>query len=185
MSRCFPYPPPGYTLSGARNEAALIESIKFQKEKERKLERKEKKERRKEKKAKRKERKARKKEKNEKANLNPGESDIQKLLISAEKSSIQKHDISPKSFSNRKIEALQKKRAAENNQSEQSSLTEEQALPSSLFIPSSSSESTENSKKRKRQSPPEDDTHSQEPELPTNSSGNHQNLQAEDGKTSA
>ncbi|XP_060199852.1 uncharacterized protein LOC132628135 [Lycium barbarum] len=33
MSRCFPYPPPGYSMNRANNEA-LIESIKLQKERE-------------------------------------------------------------------------------------------------------------------------------------------------------
>ncbi|CAA0816656.1 Unknown protein [Striga hermonthica] len=151
MSRCFPYPPPGYTLSGARNEA-LIESIKLQKEKEK--ERKEKKERRKEKKEKRKERKERRKEKKHKTIQNVGESDVQKLHVTKDKSGIPKDDLGQKSSS----DLLQKKRETENNQLEQSSLTEEHARPVTLYVPSSSSESTENSKKRKRLSPPEDDT---------------------------
>ncbi|GFZ10447.1 hypothetical protein Acr_21g0010460 [Actinidia rufa] len=55
MSRCFPYPPPGYSAKNDRNEA-LIESIKLQKEREKaKAERK--KERKREKKEKRRENK--------------------------------------------------------------------------------------------------------------------------------
>ncbi|KAM3341637.1 kinesin-related protein 12 [Capsicum galapagoense] len=60
MSRCFPYPPPGYSMNRASNEA-LIESIKLQKERE--IAKAEKKERKREKKEKRREEKKAKKEK--------------------------------------------------------------------------------------------------------------------------
>ncbi|KAL3840199.1 hypothetical protein ACJIZ3_024790 [Penstemon smallii] len=60
MSRCFPYPPPGYTLSRSKDEA-LIESIKLQKEREKAQKKKEKK---REKRGKRKEKKEEKRKEN-------------------------------------------------------------------------------------------------------------------------
>ncbi|KAJ1424159.1 hypothetical protein SESBI_11828 [Sesbania bispinosa] len=60
MSRCFPFPPPGYTRNGACSEA-LIESIKLQREMEKaKKDKKDRKEKKREKKEKRKEKKERK-----------------------------------------------------------------------------------------------------------------------------
>ncbi|CAI9786527.1 unnamed protein product [Fraxinus pennsylvanica] len=56
MSRCFPYPPPGFSLGKVGNEA-LVESIKLQMETERVAKELRKKEKRKEKKEKRKEKK--------------------------------------------------------------------------------------------------------------------------------
>ncbi|KAI3460416.1 hypothetical protein Pfo_017079 [Paulownia fortunei] len=148
MSRCFPYPPPGYTLSRARNEA-LIESIKLQKEKqktrEKKEKRKERKERRKEKKDKRKERR---KEKKDKTSQNLDKSDIGKGHIG------QKICLDTKGEF-----LLHRRREAETEQLERSSLTEEHAHPVSLPVPSSSSNSTENSNKRKRHSSPIDGSH--------------------------
>ncbi|KAI3734396.1 hypothetical protein L6452_13864 [Arctium lappa] len=71
MSRCFPYPPPGYSRNGATYEA-LIESIKLQKETDKaKAERKKQKRAKKDKKEKEKRKDEEKKGKLEK---NPNES---------------------------------------------------------------------------------------------------------------
>ncbi|KAH6820223.1 hypothetical protein C2S53_003459 [Perilla frutescens var. hirtella] len=127
MSRCFPYPPPGYTLSKEKSEA-LIELIKLQKEREEiRQKRREKKERRAEKKKKRKERKERSKEKKDKTS--------------------QKADKSDTANSHEIIDA-------DTEQFEQSGLTEEHGHPDSVPVPSSSYDSTENSNKRKRHSSP-------------------------------
>ncbi|KAL6522076.1 hypothetical protein OROMI_031953 [Orobanche minor] len=155
MSRCFPYPPPGYTLSRATNEA-LIESIKFSKRKKKrrrirekrkeKKERKERKERKKERKERKRERKEREKEKKDETNQN------------SDKSDITKDHVVQKSSSDAKLDIFHKNRETGTEQLERSNLTEEHARPASLSIPSTSSESTENSNKRKRHSSPRDDT---------------------------
>ncbi|KAI3464809.1 hypothetical protein Pfo_021472 [Paulownia fortunei] len=138
MSRCFPYPPPGYTLSRATKEA-LIESIKLQKERVKAKEQKKKKEKRREKKEKR-------KEKKDKTNQNLDKSDV-----------VQGH-IGEKFWADTKGEFLCKGSKAEPEQLEKSSLTEEHGKPVCLRVPSSSSDSTENSNKRKRLSSPIDGT---------------------------
>ncbi|KAK4434638.1 hypothetical protein Salat_0626600 [Sesamum alatum] len=147
MSRCFPYPPPGYTLSRATNEA-LIESIKLQKGKEKAKE--QKKEKKREKREKRKENKERRKQNRDKTNQN------------LEKSDIVKDQIGQKICSDRKGEFHHNSREAETDQLERSSLTEDHGQPVSLPGPSSSSDSTENTNKRKRHSSvtPMDGSHS-------------------------
>ncbi|PIN12480.1 hypothetical protein CDL12_14905 [Handroanthus impetiginosus] len=144
MSRCFPYPPPGYTLSRAREES-LIESIKHQEEKQRKREEKEKKKLRKEEKRRKKEekekRKERRKDKKEKSNPRLDEPDIVKAYIGLNNCSD-------------KGDSLHQKIEAETEQLERSGLTEEYGNPVRLPVPSSSSDSTEKSNKRKRDSSP-------------------------------
>ncbi|KAL1542892.1 hypothetical protein AAHA92_19926 [Salvia divinorum] len=129
MSRCFPYPPPGYTLSSARNDA-LIESIKLQKQKDQAEEQR--------KKEKKREKKERKKEKKDKRSQNQGNSDSV--------------------FGNfgEKFSTDGKEGKDYSLQLERSSLTEEHAEPVCLRGPSSSSDSTENSNKRKRLPSPVD-----------------------------
>ncbi|KAG6390628.1 hypothetical protein SASPL_148366 [Salvia splendens] len=132
MSRCFPYPPPGYALSSARKDA-LIDSIKLQKPKvQAKEQRKEKKRDKKEK----------KKDKSSLKNL--GNSDV-----------VHSH-FSEKFWSDGIGDFSQKGSKAEIEQLERSGLTEEHAKPVFLPGPSSSSDSTENSNKRKRQPSPVD-----------------------------
>ncbi|XP_058220114.1 uncharacterized protein LOC131330513 [Rhododendron vialii] len=139
MSRCFPYPPPGYYPKGERSEAALIEpSIKLQKERE-KAETERKKERKREKKEKKRESKVKdasasghgekrkRKQKDEKAHK--GEKDTADM--------VGKH--------------IQKRGEDEAEQLERSNLTEEHEQPVSLQNPCYSSDSTENSNKRRRQ----------------------------------
>ncbi|KAL6527473.1 hypothetical protein OROGR_016563 [Orobanche gracilis] len=156
MSRCFPYPPPGYTLSRATNES-LIESIKLQKEIEKKKEkrekRNEKKERKKERKERKKERKERKRERKEREKEKKDETNQ-----NSDKSDITKDHIVQKSLSDAKLDIFYKNRETGTEQLERSNLTEEHARPVSLSIPSTSSESTENNNKRKRHSSPRDDT---------------------------
>ncbi|KZV33166.1 muscle M-line assembly protein unc-89-like [Dorcoceras hygrometricum] len=121
MSRCFPYPPPGFTLSRS-SEDALIESIKFQKERKRA---KEEKKRGKEKKERRKEKDKKRKVRNENANQNKDKYDISKGQCG-------------KNF------------WANSEHLEKSGLTEEHDQPKGLRVPSTSSDSTENSTKKKR-----------------------------------
>ncbi|XP_075509477.1 uncharacterized protein LOC142545925 isoform X1 [Primulina tabacum] len=132
MSRCFPYPPPGYTLSRS-SEDALIESIKLQKERvkakeQRKEMRKVKKERRKE--------EDKRKERKDKANPNKNSD---------------KYDISKGQ--------CDKNFWASIDHLEKSGLTDECEQPICLRIPSTSSDSTENSTKRKREFFPVDCRH--------------------------
>ncbi|KAH6799916.1 hypothetical protein C2S52_000380 [Perilla frutescens var. hirtella] len=139
MSRCFPYPPPGYALSSAGNEA-LIESIKLQKQKVKAEEH-----TKKEKKREKKEKKKNKKEKKDKKSRNLGSSDI-----------VHGHHIGEKLWADAKVDFSNKGSKTEPEQLERSSLTEEHAKPVCLRLPSSSSDSTENSNKRKRQPSPVD-----------------------------
>ncbi|KAF8377803.1 hypothetical protein HHK36_031188 [Tetracentron sinense] len=138
MSRCFPFPPPGYERNGTRDEA-LIESIKLQRERE--------KERRKEKKGK-------KKENKEKAR---GNGDIKKKKYSHEK----RHK-DERSKVDQKGGDHQKKREDETEQLEKSGLTEEHEHGQQVSFQNlyDSSDSTQNSKKRKMHSSPSDGSHS-------------------------
>ncbi|CAA3021496.1 Hypothetical predicted protein [Olea europaea subsp. europaea] len=131
MSRCFPYPPPGYSLSRAGNEA-LIESIKLQKEREKSNE-----ERKKEK---RREKKEKRKEKKEKTNENSR----------GKSHNVDNACVGENIWMDSRGGLLHKGKKAEIEQLEKSSLTEELEQPACSRIPSSSSESTENSNKRKR-----------------------------------
>ncbi|CAH1431032.1 unnamed protein product [Lactuca virosa] len=139
MSRCFPYPPPGYSRNGATYEA-LIESIKLQKEND-----KSKSERKKEKRAKKE-----KKEKKEKRK-------------DSEKSKLQKNPNESQQDSHSKqfppLNIKRKEPAIE--QLEKSDLTEEHGQPVDSHKPSYSSDSTQNSNKRKRDDPvvPDESNH--------------------------
>ncbi|CAI9296423.1 unnamed protein product [Lactuca saligna] len=139
MSRCFPYPPPGYSRNGATYEA-LIESIKLQKETD-----KAKSERKKEKRAKKE-----KKEKKEKRK-------------DSEKSKLQKNpNESQQDSYSKQFPPLNIKRKEDTiEQLEKSDLTEEHSQPVDSHKPSYSSDSTQNSNKRKRDDPvvPDDSNH--------------------------
>ncbi|CAK9148310.1 unnamed protein product [Ilex paraguariensis] len=130
MSRCFPYPPPGYSGNRSSNEA-LIESIKLQREREKaKAERK--KEKRREKKEKKREKKE--KEKHSTCKLAHDEKDHK-----GEKSSVDFKGEYKRKWSKDEAEQL-----------ERSGLTEEHGLSVCAYNPSASSESTQNSNKRRR-----------------------------------
>ncbi|KAL7587889.1 hypothetical protein Lser_V15G36740 [Lactuca serriola] len=131
MSRCFPYPPPGYSRNGATYEA-LIESIKLQKENDKaKSEKKKEKRAKKEKKEKKEKRKDSEKSKLQK---NPNES---------------QQDSHSKQFPPLNI----KRKEHTIEQLEKSDLTEEHGQPVDSHKPSYSSDSTQNSNKRKRDDP--------------------------------
>ncbi|KAL3845338.1 hypothetical protein ACJIZ3_002741 [Penstemon smallii] len=137
MSRCLPYPPPGYSLSRSSNEA-LIESIKLQKEREKS------KEQRKEKKR---EKKEKKKEKHEKTK--------EKKDKTTKKLDTLNTQVVKKVCEDTKVNFLLKTRETETKQLERSNLTSEHEEPIPLDGPSTSFDSTENSNKRKRHpSPP-------------------------------
>ncbi|KAI3730337.1 hypothetical protein L1987_61507 [Smallanthus sonchifolius] len=127
MSRCFPYPPPGYCRNGATYEA-LIESIKLQKENDKaKAERKKEKRAKKEKKEKEKE----KRKNDEKVKLQNNQSqDSHKLQKVA-------------GFTEAQIKGTK----TNTELLEKSDLTEEHGQP---IKPSYSSDSTQNSNKRRR-----------------------------------
>ncbi|XP_027331216.1 protein FAM133-like [Abrus precatorius] len=139
MSRCFPFPPPGYMRNGARSEA-LIEPIKLQKEiemarkdKREKKDRKEKKEKKREKKEKRKEEKRKRKEGTGLNTDNDGKKfkHINKIKeIKADGS-------------------LLKGEEYENEQLERSGITEELDQPVSSFEPCCLSDSTQSSKRKR------------------------------------
>ncbi|KAK9059896.1 hypothetical protein SSX86_020600 [Deinandra increscens subsp. villosa] len=137
MSRCFPYPPPGYCRSGATYEA-LIESIKLQKVTD-----KTKAELKKEKKAKKEKKEKRHKEKR---NREDG-------IKSQKNTNGDSCKVLQKTTDC--IEAQIKKTKAVAEVFEKSDLTEEHGQSIGLHQPSYSSDSTQNSNKRKR-----DDVHS-------------------------
>ncbi|XP_057794874.1 uncharacterized protein LOC131011111 [Salvia miltiorrhiza] len=143
MSRCFPYPPPGYALSSDRKDA-LIESIKLQKQKVQ-AEEQMKKEKRRDKKEKKKDKKEKKdkKDRKDKRSQKKDNSDIV-------------HSHFGENIWTAKADFSHNGSKIEPEQLERSSLTEEHAKPVCLRGPSSSSDSTENSNKRKRQSSPVD-----------------------------
>ncbi|KAJ8540895.1 hypothetical protein K7X08_001711 [Anisodus acutangulus] len=125
MSRCFPYPPPGYSMNRASNEA-LIESIKLQKERE--IAKAEKKDKKREKKEKKREEKKAKTE-SSKLGLDKGTHDF-------------------------KGKYLFKCLDDEAEQLERSNLTEEHGNAVCSQNSSCSSDSTQNSNKRKRPASP-------------------------------
>ncbi|PSS31239.1 Regulatory protein [Actinidia chinensis var. chinensis] len=143
MSRCFPYPPPGYSAKNDRNEA-LIESIKLQKEREKtKAERK--KERKREKKEK-------KRENKEKAKQNVSEfGHGEKRKLNDEKTTLKWEKEDQVDLEGMYI---QKSREDEVEQLERSGLTEEHEHPVCPQNPSYSSDSSQNSNKRRRPSSP-------------------------------
>ncbi|XVF15951.1 hypothetical protein REPUB_Repub09cG0200100 [Reevesia pubescens] len=133
MSRCFPYPPPGYVKDGIRDDA-LIESIKIQREEE-----KAKKERKKEKKEKKRERKDK-----DKARRDRGE-------IESKKHGHKKRHKDERSQEDQKGGDHQKRRENEVESFEKSTLTEEHGH---AVGPQNSSDSTLNSNKRQKLSSP-------------------------------
>ncbi|MBA0608225.1 hypothetical protein Golax_019052, partial [Gossypium laxum] len=137
MSRCFPYPPPGYVKNGIRDEA-LIESIKIKREEE-----KAKKERKKEKKEK-KEKKREKKERDKSRDSGEAES---------KKHGHKKRHKDERSKEDQKGGDRQKKRENEVECFEKSTLTEEHGQ---AVGPQNSSDSTLNSSKRQKLSSPPD-----------------------------
>jgi hypothetical protein len=141
MSRCFPYPPPGYYPKGERKEALIESSIKLQKEKEKaKAERK--KERHREKKEKKREIKV-------KDTSEFGHGEKRKREHKDEKSRKGEKD-----RTDVETKYIEKRREDEAEQLERSNLTEEHGQPVSLQNPCYSSDSTENSNKRRRQESP-------------------------------
>ncbi|KAA8528766.1 hypothetical protein F0562_036121 [Nyssa sinensis] len=134
MSRCFPYPPPGYSVKSASNEA-LIESIKLRRERE---------------KAKTERKNERRREKKEKRKQNLSEIDhVEERKLNDEK--IHKME---KSNGDLKGGCIQKGRKDEAEQLERSGLTEEHEPPIYSQHPCYSSDSTQNSNKRKSHASP-------------------------------
>ncbi|XP_076886232.1 uncharacterized protein LOC143536028 [Bidens hawaiensis] len=133
MSRCFPYPPPGYCRNGGEApHQALIDSIKLQKETDKaKAERRKEKKLKKEKKEKRKEEKEKRKNEEKLKSQKNQTQDSHKLL--QKEAGITEAQIDGKKPN---TEALEK-----------SDLTEESGQP---VKPSYSSDSTQNSNKRRR-----------------------------------
>ncbi|PPR99793.1 hypothetical protein GOBAR_AA20848 [Gossypium barbadense] len=152
MSRCFPYPPPGYVKNGIRDEA-LIESIKIKREEE-----KAKKERKKEKKEK-KEKKREKKERDKSRDSGEAES---------KKRGHKKRHKDERSKEDQKGGDRQKKRENEVECFEKSTLTEEHGQ---AVVPQNSSDSTLNSSKRQKLSSPPDGGQNPK-EQPCSTSGN-------------
>ncbi|XP_051139471.1 stress response protein NST1-like isoform X2 [Andrographis paniculata] len=146
MSRCFPYPLPGYALGGASHEA-LIESIKLRKRENAKQKKKEKKTYKKGEEEKRKDRKERKERKRKSED---------KTCQGREKSNTPQSHIDKKLSANVKGDLLPSGSKTEPEQLERSTLTEEHGQSVHLHAPSTSSDSTENSNKRKRPSSPMD-----------------------------
>ncbi|CAA7403519.1 unnamed protein product [Spirodela intermedia] len=124
MSRCFPYPPPGYEKS-----LALIESIKLQKGRE-KTEKERKKEKRREKK--------------EKKDKSKGD----KVKTEDKKHGHKKRHREESSKSTHKAGDYKQTAEDENEQLERSSLTEEHGCPVAIQNLYDSSDSTQNSSKR-------------------------------------
>uniref|UniRef100_A0A2P2JLP5 Uncharacterized protein n=2 Tax=Rhizophora mucronata TaxID=61149 RepID=A0A2P2JLP5_RHIMU len=139
MSRCFPYPPPGYEKKGISDDA-LIESIKVQREAE-----KAEKERKKEKKREKKEKKQKDKEKVRES----GE-------FESEKHSHKKRKRDKGSQEDQKRGGFQKNGDNEREHSDKSSVTEEQGYPGGS---QNSLDSTLKSNKRQKQGTPPDGRH--------------------------
>ncbi|KAG6585530.1 hypothetical protein SDJN03_18263, partial [Cucurbita argyrosperma subsp. sororia] len=128
MSRCFPYPPPGYVRKVARTEAALIEPIKLLSERREKgTERK--KEKSKHKKEKSKDKKHKSKEHRDKSSRSRRDSNGQKQ---------------------KKVKDLLKGTKVEAEQLEKSGLTEEHGQPVWPQSPGYLSDGTQSNHKRKR-----------------------------------
>ncbi|GMP81671.1 hypothetical protein CsSME_00036304 [Camellia sinensis var. sinensis] len=142
MSRCFPYPLPGYSAKRDSN-VALIESIKLQREREEKARTERKKESKREKKEKKSE-----KEANAKHNGSEfGHGKKRKFNDEKTKKLVEERVYL-------KGTHIQKNREDEAEQLERSGLTEEHELPVCSRNPCYTSDSTENSSKRRKQLPP-------------------------------
>lgn len=143
MSRCYPYPPPGFV----RNEAVLIESIKLQNKTE-----KDKTESKKEKKREKKEKKEKRKARKENEKL----SDIGDVKTTI-KLNDKKYDQSVQSKAESCGGNLQKRIEDETEQLERSGLTEEHGQAVCSPNVSYLSDSTQKSNKRKRETSPSSD----------------------------
>ncbi|XP_057973667.1 uncharacterized protein LOC131161722 isoform X2 [Malania oleifera] len=135
MSRCFPYPPPGYVRNGASGQA-LIESIKRERESAKIEKRKEKKKEKKEKRD--------KKERREEKSSGSSHGKDKKLTdgnsLKSDKGRVDLDKGHPRKSLEDEAEQLEK-----------SSLTEEHEQPVCLQNICESSDSTQNSYKRKRE----------------------------------
>ncbi|KAK9271006.1 hypothetical protein L1049_026594 [Liquidambar formosana] len=148
MSRCFPYPPPGYVRNGASGEA-LIESIKLQRERENANT-----ERRKERKGEKKEKKQQKKrEKKADGKEKPGE-----ICDGEEKKFNDVKSCKGGSLLDSKGGHLQKRIEDEAELLEKSGLTEEHEQPICSENPCYSSDGTQNSNKRRMHTLPSIDS---------------------------
>nr|KYP71019.1 hypothetical protein KK1_010262 [Cajanus cajan] len=153
MSRCFPFPPPGY---GARGEA-LIESIKFRMEMEKaKKDRKEKKEKKREKKERRKEKKEKKlKEGTSTFHGTSHGSDSKKVKLIKGTTTSHVNDGGKKFKLINEIKEtkadtkLQKGEDCENELIERSGITEELEQPVTSVEPCCWSDSTQSSKRKR------------------------------------
>ncbi|KAI4316960.1 hypothetical protein L6164_024881 [Bauhinia variegata] len=138
MSRCFPFPPPGYLRNGVRSEA-LIESIKLQRDRE-EPEKERKKEKKREKKEKRKERKLKDGRATYPSDCKWKESNI---------SNLEYHQLE-KTKAEGIVGWLQKR---DDDDNERSGITEEHDQPFSSRELCCSSDATHSSKKRRSTSP--------------------------------
>uniref|UniRef100_A0A1J3HYP1 Uncharacterized protein n=1 Tax=Noccaea caerulescens TaxID=107243 RepID=A0A1J3HYP1_NOCCA len=121
MSRCFPFPPPGYILNGIRDEA-LIESIKGAEEKAKKDQRRKEKKRDKNEKKEKKDKKD-KKEKKRKERDERGDGESEKPSHKR-----RRKEEGVKDGQNQKVEVFPKLKERENECLEKSSLTVEPEL---------------------------------------------------------
>ncbi|XP_052203386.1 uncharacterized protein LOC127808798 isoform X2 [Diospyros lotus] len=137
MSRCFPYPPPGYSPKRDNNEA-LIESIKLQKEREKS-------------KSERKERKREKKEKKREHRAI-----VEQHVTEFNHGRKRKHD-DEKAYKSDKVKVdlkgYYKSTEDEAEEVERSGLTEEHEQPVCSHNACDSSDSTKNCEKRRQASP--------------------------------
>ncbi|XP_048128599.1 uncharacterized protein LOC115736453 [Rhodamnia argentea] len=141
MSRCFPYPPPGYARNGVRDKA-LIESIKREVEK-----------------AKKERRKERKLEKNEKKKaLENGKKALENVGIKDKKKSHKRRNEGKRTQGDQKAgdRDHRKKRKHDTEHFERSNLTEEHGKPVNSL---NSTDSTMNSSKKQKQILPPDCGH--------------------------
>ncbi|KAL9666038.1 hypothetical protein QQ045_000360 [Rhodiola kirilowii] len=143
MSRCFPYPPPGYVCNRATGDA-LIESIKIEREKEKtKQERKE---------QKRREKEERKKEKKEKKREKEKLKSIQNIegTHKRKRGGDGLDNSGDKSLVNSKEVDLPKKKQLEAEQLERSSVSEEHGQPVLTESLCYSSDGTQSNTKRSK-----------------------------------
>ncbi|KAF8101543.1 hypothetical protein N665_0204s0040 [Sinapis alba] len=150
MSRCFPFPPPGYVVNGDRDEALIESSIKGEEEKckkeqlrkERKRDKKDKKEK-KEKKDK-KEKKEKKDKKRKERERGEGESEKH-----SHKRRRKEEEVAKDVQNIHKVDVFSKLKESENDRLEKSSLTVERELLQSTS--QNSCDSTLNSNEKEKQ----------------------------------
>ncbi|XP_028784606.1 glutamic acid-rich protein [Neltuma alba] len=149
MSRCFPFPPPGYMRNGACSED-LIKSIKLQKERDEAKE-----QRKKDKRKKKEKRKERKERKEKEANATHHCDDKGKECKLRNLESYRLEKIRAEQGSG----CLRKVGDDDNEQIERSGITEEHDQPFSSTEPCCLSDSTQSSNKRKRSTSPSRSDH--------------------------